>query len=103
MKVYTVFKPQFAGLLRLWAMSWERRGWKTRILTPRDIQKHGSVKRAAGDHLFVPPTAINFSFRPPRRKPRRVRLGKFGARHWEDLPVVLFDREYDVLNCGRLI
>lgn len=116
MVVYTLFSPKHAHMLRLWSLSWERRGWTTRLLTPRDVEKHGSVARAMKGRagIFVPPTVINFSMAAPKRgqlpviRGYPVKAGKiapkvtgFGKRHWDTMPLVSFKREFEVLNCGR--
>jgi hypothetical protein len=103
MQVFTLYQPKTAGMLRLWALSWERRGWKTRLLTDRELKKFGSIKRAMRGRkraIFVPPSAINFGFSPGKRLPK---ISRFPARGWESAPVVQFKREYDILNCGRYI
>ncbi len=100
MNVFTLYNPATAGLLRLWALSWQRQGWKTRLLSARDLKKAGSLKRAIPKgQLFVLPTAINFGF--PPRKNKKIRIAKFPAKGWERAPVVQFTREFEVLNCGR--
>lgn len=104
MVVYTLFSAKHAAILRLWSLSWERRGWETRLLTPRDIVKYGSVKRAMKTRkgLFVDPTVINFDFRP-RRKTKLPRIVKSSTRHWDVMPLVKFPTEGEVLRCGRAI
>jgi hypothetical protein len=104
MQVFTLYSPKTADLLRLWALSWQRRGWKTRLLTDRELKKFGSVKKAMAGRkraIFVPPTAINFGL--SARIKRLPKMSRFPARGWESAPVVQFRREYEILNCGRHI
>jgi hypothetical protein len=49
MNIYTFFSPVAgisgqAEVIRVWELSWRRRGWTPRILTPRDAQAHPRFK-----------------------------------------------------------
>jgi hypothetical protein len=96
MKVFTVFRPEQAKLLQVWARSWAANGWTTRLLLPRD----GSPGRAAKGGKIVPPTLINYSLRP-----RHLwRHKKFGAKGWESADLVLFppdSTDETVIAAGR--
>lgn len=110
MKVYTFYDstpdapPDQAEFIRLWELSWRRRGWKTKILTDREAQKslfyataqiraqqaripfNAAVKQwlafqvAGGGHLCDYRT-INFGFKPRREKidVKQVDFGIFWA------------------------
>jgi hypothetical protein len=94
MDVFTHWKGSNPTLLRVWARSWESRGWKPRLLTTRN-------PRPPAGAFVVPCSAINFS-RRPKRGPLPVSV--FGEPGWDSAPVVLFpadSTEDAVLNCGR--
>lgn len=61
MNIYTYYEsvsnmgPQ-AEIIRLWELSWRRRGWTPRILTPRDAQAHPLYK-AFDERINTYPTA----------------------------------------------
>lgn len=93
MTIFTVYSEAQAGILRLWAQSWKARGWTPKLVT-RKKEKQGRFS-----YSFV----INFSQRPTRKPLRPV---KFGARGWQDAPLVRFPETVtvqQVLDCGRVV
>ena len=66
MKAFAVFSEGKAGLIRVWAQSWEARGWRPQLLTSRELEEHGSARKAAknrGGGLLTDLCVINFSCR----------------------------------------
>jgi len=110
MKVYTFYDsspeapPDQSEFIRLWELSWRRRGWKTKILTEREAVQspHYTTAKIRAQQFCVPldfrflkwlafQTAggghlcdyrvINFSFKPKREKidVKQVDLGVYWA------------------------
>src|ERR1044071_7936448 len=55
MNVYTYFNADEARegdgeMIRIWRISWTRRGWEPRILTPRSALTHPRYKEAVESH-----------------------------------------------------
>ena len=88
MNVFTVYVPQAAGSLRLWARSWKQNGYTPKLITPREVREHGGIKHAVrkrGGGIFVIPGAFNICHR--RGKPS---VKKHGSRGWEAAAIVRF-------------
>lgn len=99
-KVFTLFDPATAGLLRVWARSWANRGWTPRLLTARDVKRHTPQEVAEKRRgVFVPPGVINFHFKKNPMPFTRA----FKETGWEGAALVKFETEDEVLNCGRPI
>jgi hypothetical protein len=103
--VFAVYSPGQVGLVRAWAGSWERRKWRARLLSAKEIELHGSARKAAdarGGGALVTLTTINFSHRASKKHPfRTVAHGKPG---WVTAGVVRFPARFtedDLLACGR--
>lgn len=105
MKVFAVFSERKAGLVKVWADSWESRGWTPQLLSAREIEIHGSPRaaaRARGGGLVGDIRVINFAY-PVRRRPRR-RIVWFGKPGWQTAALVRFRSDCSgsqVLECGR--
>ena len=107
MKIFAVFSGCKAGLVKVWAESWEARGWTPQLLSEREVKAHGSAGKAAkvrGGGLLGDLRVINFSY-PVRKRPRR-RVVWFGSPGWETARLVRFvsdTTEQQVRGCGRTV
>jgi hypothetical protein len=105
MRVFAVYSPRKAWLVRVWAESWDARGWSAKLLTEREVRERGTPRRAAkarGGGLLTDLCVINFSCRARSRDPRKsIRFGKPG---WERAGLVRFsvsETEQQIRDCGR--
>ena len=89
--VFAAYSPAKVGLVRVWRESWERLGWRARLLSDKEIELHGSPRRAAdarGGGALVTLSTINFSHRArDKRLIRSISQGKLG---WQTAAVVRF-------------
>lgn len=105
MKVFAVFSEGKAGLVKVWARSWESRGWAARLISRGEILRHRSARaavRARGGGVLVDLEVINFSHRRNHR-PRTVVWGRPG---WMSAPLVRFPGNATtevVAQCGRAL
>ena len=105
MRVFAVFSERKAGLVGIWAHSWEARGWTPRLISEREVEACGSVRaalRARGGGLLSDLQVINYSY-PVRKRPRR-RIVRVGLPGWLTARLVRFspdDTEARVRECGR--
>jgi hypothetical protein len=104
-KVFAVFLEPLAGVVKLWAQSWETRGWVPQLISAQETEEHGSVRaaaRARGGGLLTDLRVLNFSYSAKRTPKRRVvRVGRSG---WLTAPLVRFSSEVteqEILDCGR--
>lgn len=107
MRVFAVYSGSKAALVRVWAKSWEARGWVPQLLSEREVRQHGNPRRASvargGGHL-TDLCWINFSLTPRRRAQRTVK--KFSRPGWESADLVRFPAtatEQQVRECGRAL
>lgn len=125
MNVYTYFDSSEHAdsnqpmLLRLWARSWSARGWRPRILTVRNAERHPSFSKLRHDHRelprlaqeiakvkwLCPMTTMNFGLSPARYKRHGMPLLRhFHEVGWEGAPLVDFPNVHDadvIEHCGR--
>jgi hypothetical protein len=97
MIVYTVYDPADAEMLRLWALSWERRGWDARLIARGEPAPKHAVRSN--------PRIINFGHLPSDRRRRLVAV-RFGHVGWQAAPLVQFSPKCGptaVLKCGRAL
>ena len=105
MKVFSVFSERKAGLIKVWAQSWEARGWTPQLISERELETEGSVRaaiRARGGGVLADVLVVNFEYPARRRPPRRV-VG-FGKPGWKMARLVRFPAgatEEQIRNCGR--
>lgn len=96
MKVFTVFSPENADVLRVWERSWRLQGWKPGLLTVREVDRHG--KKAAqvrgSRYADLDVRTINYTFKRPRTLPVRIGVKRYGVRGWKSAPVVLFPSNF---------
>ncbi len=103
MKIFAVFSERKAGLVRIWARSWSDRGWAPRLISPKEVNVHGSVKAAVharGGGLLGDIQVINVSY-PVRRRPVR-RVVWFGRTGWRSARLLRFPvgtLEEDIRGC----
>jgi len=103
-RVFAKYSGDLVSLVRIWSRSWESRGWEPRLLSAKEIEEAGSVKRAIEargggrlTHLLV----INFSHDPDGDSRGPVRIGR---RRWKTAGLVRFPggtTEADIIGCGR--
>lgn len=105
MKVFAEYSSGKAGLIRVWAQSWEAAGWEPQLLSEREVLDAGSARLAAkarGGGLLVDICTINFGLR--FRSPASRRAVVFGKRGWADANLVKFPADFteqQVWDCGR--
>ena len=102
--VFAIFSEPKAALASLWIRSWEARGWAARILSAREVQEAGSVRKAVvrrnrASFLISDLQVINFSL-PAKRGPA-FRAIWFGKRGWKTARLVRFSSVGEVYACGR--
>jgi hypothetical protein len=104
MTIYTLWGPGQAELFRLWDRSWRARGWKTRILTATKFSQvnNSPHKLLKKDGLLISSfRVINFSLKA--RGQLKLQAIYFNKPGWETSPLVVFETEAQVLECGRKI
>lgn len=102
--VFAAFSESKASLASLWIRSWEARGWAARILSAREVQEAGNVRKAVvrrsrASFLLSDLQVINFSL-PAKRGPA-FRAVRFGKRGWKTAGLVRFSSVGEVYACGR--
>lgn len=93
MKVFALFSPDKAALVRVWARSWAARGWRPQVLTEREVREAGSPRKAArarGGGVLTDLQVINFGYRRGGKKARKTH-GKPG---WESADLVVFPASF---------
>lgn len=106
MKVFAVYSEKTVELISPWAASWTARGWIPRLISPQDIEEHGSARRAVealGGGFLSDCRVINYGFRPIKQalRPAIVRYGRPG---WRTAALVRFPEDatgVTVRNGGR--
>jgi hypothetical protein len=125
MNVYTYFDSSEHAdvnqpmLLRLWVRSWSARGWKPRILTVRNAERHQYFSRLRHDPRELPRLAqemakvkwlcpmstMNFGLTPAQYKRKGMPLLRhFHEVGWESAALVDFPNVHDadvIERCGR--
>lgn len=108
MKVFARYDPATSQLVRIWARSWMAHGWKPRLISAQEIEKHGAgdgavLARTRGRGGVVTDVRLmNFAISP--RKFKKYTSAAFGVPGWKEAGLVLFGpnaTEDQVLNCGR--
>jgi hypothetical protein len=106
-KVFAAYSREKVGLVRVWMESWERRGWRPQLLSVKEIQGAGSVRKAAEDRgggVLADLLIINFGFWSRDRAPlRSTRINRAG---WESAALVRFSpgaSETEIRECGRCL
>lgn len=100
MKILCVYSPEDSGFYRVWEKSWRLRGFCPGIITPKEIARHKTAKKAAavrGVRLVCSARLINASFKRPRKIPARIPFKKYGSPGWETAPVILFPKDFSSL------
>lgn len=104
-KVFALYSPAKARLVRIWQRSWADNGWKPRLLAPKEADEAGSPQsaiRQRGGGIFVDLSSINFSAKSNSRGPRTC--AAYNKPGWLEAQVVNFPDNYgedDILACGR--
>ncbi len=105
MKVFAVFSEDTVELVRLWSDSWRSRGWHPRLISEKEIEEAGSVRKAVklrGGGILVDVMVINFDY--PVRNCPRLRAVRHGKPGWDEAPLVRFSKgttEQAIRDCGR--
>ena len=97
--------------MSLWDRSWTAQGWRTQVLSVKEVAEAGGnpakamrrrcVRLGVPFARLVDLSVINFGFPPCRRKPR---VANFLRRGWQVAPLVRFPTgatEDTVFACGR--
>jgi hypothetical protein len=102
--VYAVFEESKAVFVSTWISSWEARGWTARILSAREVEEAGDIRKAArwrGNGPVVDLATINFSL--PAKRGAKMRTVSFGKRGWTTAGLVRFHNSGDIFLCGRTL
>jgi len=104
MKVFALYRPELAEFIPAWIKSWTAHGWTPQIITEREVKIYGGAKqalKARGGRLLIGLNVINFSYRCPKKYPKKLDICEACRPGWETAPLLKFGTLWTLLNFGR--